>query len=94
MVKGQAHAPYVTWSSSSPIQLDHEALLAKLNTRPAGLFRFKGFVAGPSGRGWEVHCVGPAVSVKPISQAQGTKVVGIGLEGQINPEQIENWWLD
>ncbi|MEH6392101.1 MAG: GTP-binding protein [Sulfitobacter sp.] len=94
MVKGQAHAPYVTWSSSSPIQLDHEALLAKLNTRPAGLFRFKGFVAGPSGRGWEVHCVGPAVSVKPISQAQGTKVVGIGLEGQITPEQIENWWLD
>ena len=92
-VNGRPHAPYVTWSSSNQILLDYDALLAKLKNRPEGLFRFKGFVADASDRGWEVHCVGPAVSVKPIGQVQVTKVVGIGLEGQVTPAQIGSWWL-
>lgn len=86
------HGSYVGWSAQSDLALDHAALMAKLSTRPAGLFRFKGFVGHTTSSGWEVHCVGPSVDVKPLKSHQKTQVVGIGLRDRIEVAHIERWW--
>ncbi len=86
------HATYVGWSGQSDIALGYDALMTKLAARPSGLFRFKGFVGCDADSSWEVHCVGPSVNVKPLKTGQKTRLVGIGLQGQITERQIESWW--
>lgn len=86
------HAAYIGWSGQGEQAFDYPALMAKLDARPAALFRFKGFVRQDASSSWEVHCVGPSVNVKPLKTPQETRVVGIGLRDSISVAQIENWW--
>ena len=86
------HAAYVGWSDSSEVALEYPALMEKLQNRPEGLFRFKGFVAHDRTSSWEVHCVGASVNVKPVKVAQATQVVGIGLKEQTSAAEISTWW--
>jgi G3E family GTPase len=91
-VIGAAHKAYVAWHHSGGAGQSHANLMAKLEARPEGLFRFKGFVAQDDNSAWEVHCVGPSVSVKALKTAYQTQVVGIGLAERITVEQIAAWW--
>ena len=86
------HRPYVAWHDSSAVVMSHAALSAKLQARPEALFRFKGFVGHDAHSGWEVHCVGLSVSVKPLKGSHETQVVGIGLAGRITEAEIAAWW--
>ncbi|MBW4962203.1 GTP-binding protein [Sulfitobacter sp. CW3] len=86
------HAAYVGWSDSSEVALEYPALMEKLQNRPEGLFRFKGFVVHDRTSSWEVHCVGASVNVKPVKAAQATQVVGIGLKTQTSAAEISTWW--
>lgn len=86
------HAPYLGWSASEDRRFAYEDLKARLETRPLGLFRFKGFVAHDDATAWEVQCVGPAVNIKPLKSPQETRVVGIGLKPEITTAEIDAWW--
>jgi G3E family GTPase len=86
------HAAYVGWSDVSDLRLEYPGLMTKLDARPKGLFRFKGFVSHDASSAWEVHCVGPSVNVKSIKAAQATQVVGIGLKAEIDADEISAWW--
>ena len=85
---------YLGWSSARELAFSHAALKHRLEQRPSGLFRFKGFVAHDQTSSWEVQCVGPSVGIKPLKVAQQTRVVGIGLQSQITADQIDAWWQD
>jgi len=89
---GAPHRDYLGWSACSNLALSHAMLMAKLAQRPAALFRFKGFVGHDAQSAWEVHCVGPSVSVKPLKAARETQVVGIGLAERLSREEITAWW--
>ena len=65
---------------------------AKLEDRPKALFRFKGFVGHDGCSAWEVHCVGPSVSVKPLKGPRETQVVGIGLAERLTQGELTAWW--
>ena len=86
------HRAYVAWDSESDLPLELAELKAKLATRPAGLFRFKGFVGHTAASAWEVQCVGPTVSVKALKAPHKTQVVGIGLAERISVAEIAAWW--
>ncbi|WP_295512573.1 CobW family GTP-binding protein [uncultured Sulfitobacter sp.] len=86
------HAAYVGWSDHSDLALDHATLRAKLESRPKGVFRFKGFVGHDGVSSWEVHCVGPSVNIKPVKTAQATRVVAIGLKADTSAAEISAWW--
>jgi hypothetical protein len=87
----ETHPEYVAWSGTSA-PMDRVTLQTKLDTRPKGLMRFKGFVQGPDGTGFEVHCVGPSSSIKAAKNIQKTEVVGIGPKGRIDVQTIKAWW--
>ena len=86
------HPAYVGWQSERPVMMSREALMARLDARPDGLFRFKGFVAQEDGPGWEVHVVGPTVDIRQLGTARKTQVVGIGLGARITAQEIADWW--
>lgn len=87
------HGTYIGWHHSSDRRMPFEDLKQKLAVRPENLFRFKGFVAHDAATAWEVQCVGPTVSLKPLKAPHQTQVVGIGLAKRITEAQIEAWWL-
>ena len=89
-----AHRPYVGWHHSDASQFEYAALLSHLAARPEAIFRLKGFVGHDAHSSWEVHCVGPTISVKALPEARQTEVVGIGLAERISPDEISEWWLD
>ncbi len=86
------HRAYVAWQHTGAERMDHATLFAKLAARPEALFRVKGFVAQDDTSAWEVHCVGPTISVKPLKSPQETRLVGIGLSERISIEEIAAWW--
>ncbi len=86
------HRPYVAWHYEGSDFMDHAGLMARLAARPKALFRFKGFVGHTAETAWEVHCVGPTVSVKPLPEARQTALVGIGLAERITQDEIARWW--
>ena len=86
------HRAYLGWDHSSNIELSYSELTGKLRDRPEALFRFKGFVGHNDESAWEVQCVGPSISVKPLKEPKETQLVGIGLAERINQEQIDRWW--
>jgi Ni2+-binding GTPase involved in maturation of urease and hydrogenase len=86
------HATYLGWSDASEVTMEYPALMDKLEKRPKGLFRFKGFVGHDGCSSWEVHCVGPSVNIKRLDAEQATQVVGIGLEAEITAAEISEWW--
>jgi G3E family GTPase len=91
-VSPKRHASYLGWSHVSDRGFSYEDMLTKLKARPTGLFRFKGFVGHDNISGWEVHCVGPSVNVKPLKAPQKTRLVGIGLRSKITSDEIDAWW--
>ena len=91
-IKATIHTPYLGWSAQSDLALGYDVLKTRLDERPEGLFRFKGFVGHDENSSWEVQCVGPSVNIKPLKQSRQTKVVGIGLRSQITADQIDDWW--
>ncbi|MGB3243284.1 MAG: GTP-binding protein [Sulfitobacter sp.] len=86
------HRAYIGWDHSSDLTLNHAELAEKLAVRPKALFRFKGFVGHDAGSAWEVHCVGPTVSIKALKEPRLTQVVGIGLADQLTKAEITKWW--
>ncbi|KPP87411.1 MAG: putative GTPases (G3E family) [Rhodobacteraceae bacterium HLUCCO07] len=91
---GADHGAYVTWGHDSDEVMDHEALRARLEAAPAGLYRVKGFMRGPEG-GFEFHKVGPSVEITRLEQPPAvSRVVGIGPAAQISAEEIAAWWSD
>lgn len=86
------HGAYVGWDHGSDMRLSYVALMQKLEARPEALFRFKGFVGHDDQSSWEVQCVGPSISLKPLKAAQQTQVVGIGLANRISLAKIDAWW--
>ena len=85
------HPDYIAWSGQGG-EMSRDALTAKLDDRPKGLMRFKGFVAGPDGNGFEVHCVGPTHSIKRMPGVTKTQVVGIGPKARLDIKTLDEWW--
>ena len=92
VVSSASHQPYVAWAEQSDHRMSLAALNTKLAQRPEALFRFKGFVGHDDTSAWEVHCVGPTISVKALKQAHQTQVVGIGLAKRLSEAEIAAWW--
>lgn len=89
---GQVHPDYVAWQFQGDDVLDRAALIARLDKRPKGLMRIKGFVMAPEGRGFEVHCVGRQQSLKPAQSITATQLVAIGPKGRVSRDEIDAWW--
>jgi G3E family GTPase len=90
-ILAETHPAYIAWSGTAE-PMERAALQTKLDSRPKGLMRFKGFVQGPDGKGFEVHCVGPTSSIKPTKDIYKTEVVGIGPKGRIDKPTLDAWW--
>ena len=86
----KAHTAYTRWHHESDRVLSRAALGDKLNGRPAGLYRLKGFIQTDAG-GYEVHIVGQHVEAKR-APCEGTSLVGLGLSSRISAQEIEAWW--
>ncbi|WP_353618767.1 CobW family GTP-binding protein [Tropicibacter sp. R16_0] len=91
--KGRPTAPhplYVQWNTETPGEFDRAELMERLAARPEGLYRVKGFVAGPDGM-HEVHVVGKHVDIR-ASTATTPALVALGLSDRLTVQQIDNWW--
>ncbi|GAB2890913.1 CobW family GTP-binding protein [Streptomyces mayteni] len=84
------HTAYDSVAFSDETPLDPAALMRFLDTRPAGLYRIKGFVtlaAGPRPERYELHAVGRFLRFYPAADADGaTRLVLIG--AGIDPEAL------
>mmetsp|Transcript_22620 Transcript_22620/g.37004 ORF Transcript_22620/g.37004 Transcript_22620/m.37004 type:complete len:254 (-) Transcript_22620:778-1539(-) len=87
---GGRHQSYLHWTTAAARPMARAALIAALKARPAGLFRVKGFVAGPGGDTWAVQCVGQQVDVRAGQGPLG--LVGIGLRGRVQRAEVDAWW--
>lgn len=90
---GRATAPhpaYVAWQHESDTPISRAAMGEKLQARPEGLYRLKGFVLTDDG-GYEVHIVGQYVSARR-AQTDRTLLVGLGPSDRITAEEITAWW--
>ncbi len=85
-----AHPAYTSWQHDSDQVLDRRALGDKLDSRPEGLYRLKGFVRTNDG-GYEIHVVGRNVDARR-TQTDRTTLVGLGPADRITRDAIENWW--
>ena len=85
-----AHPAYAAWQHDSDRVLDRRALGEKLENRPAGLYRLKGFVLTGDGA-YEIHCVGRFLEARR-TRADRTTLVGLGPADRISPDEIEAWW--
>ena len=91
--RGQQAAPhphYATWSHTGTDTIDRRVLGTVLETRPAGLYRMKGFVLTNDGP-YELHIVGRYVEARR-AQAEKTQLVALGPADRITPEEIQAWW--
>ena len=88
------HAAYMAWQVEDDTCMGLAALRSKLVQRPRDVLRLKGFVGRDPETAWEVHCVGPSVSVKRARDARGTRLVGIGLVNRLTQEALDYWWND
>lgn len=85
-----AHPAYASWQHDSDQPVSRAALADKLDNRPAGLYRLKGFILTDDG-GYEVHIVGQYVSARR-AQTDRTRLVALGLAERITRDQIAHWW--
>jgi len=67
-----------------------QQLVAKMQVRPHGLYRIKGFVPTPAGM-LELHVVGSFIETR-ASQATVPGLVALGLQHRVTADQIEQWW--
>lgn len=91
--KGRPTAPhplYVQWNTQTPGDMSREQVKARLQNRPEGLYRVKGFVDGPEGM-LEVHVVGKHVDIRS-SNATTPALVALGLSDRLTVDQIDSWW--
>jgi G3E family GTPase len=92
--QGRATAPhpgYATWSHESDRILSREALGERLQARPPGLYRLKGFIRTDDGR-YEVHVVGRHVEARRTQADGPTRLVGLGPADRLSADEIEAWW--
>ncbi|MFE3518739.1 CobW family GTP-binding protein [Streptomyces sp. NPDC059166] len=80
-----AHAAYETLSFTAGVPLDPRRFMAFLDSRPAGLYRIKGFAdfgAGDPGNRYTLHAVGRFLRFEPLPWGRGetrlTQLVLIG----------------
>ncbi len=95
--KGSAHPAYLGWSHDSNTAMTREALATKLAAAPAALYRIKGLVAAPDGkgRGWEVQVVGRSIEIKPAqAPVTRTQLVAIGPQSGLTRADVDAWWED
>lgn len=93
--KAGRHGTYASWSQPAPEPMAQADLIARLNARPAGLFRVKGHVpATDDGPHWEVQVVGRQVEVRPAPDDRPIGLVGIGLAAQLDAADLAKWWPD
>ena len=85
------HPAYVHWSHESERVFNADGLRRMLESRPADLFRVKGRVAGSDG-GWIVQVVGGQIDLSPCPKPDASRLVGIGLAGRLELEQVDAWW--
>ena len=85
-----AHPAYAAWQHDSDIVLDRRALGDKLESRPEGLYRLKGFVLTTDGA-YEIHAVGRAMQARR-TKADRTTLVALGPADRVTPAEIEAWW--
>ena len=90
--KPAPHPAYTTWQHDSAMVLDRRALGDKLENRPEGLYRLKGFVRTTDG-GYQIHAVGRNTDASRV-ETDRTTLVGLGPADRITPEDIEAWWHD
>lgn len=91
--KGRPTAPhplYVQWNTDAPSEMSREQVKARLQDRPEGLYRVKGFVDGPDGM-LEVHVVGKHMDIRS-STATTPALVALGLSDRLTADQIDSWW--
>lgn len=88
---GAGHGAYVTWGQDGDDVMERDALRARLEAAPEGLYRVKGVMRGPEG-GFEFHKVGPSVEIARAEQPAVSRVVGIGPAARITAEEIAAWW--
>lgn len=85
-----AHPSYAAWQHDSDIVLDRRALGDKLEARPEGLYRLKGFVLTTDGA-YEIHAVGRFMQARR-TKADRTTLVGLGPAARVTQAEIEAWW--
>lgn len=85
------HPHYTTWTHVSDQPHDRAALGDKLNARPDGLYRLKGFVLTDDGP-YEIHVVGQYVEARRSPDATRTMLVGLGPADRLTRDEIERWW--
>jgi len=91
--KGRPTAPhplYVQWNTDTPGEMSKEQVKVRLQARPEGLYRVKGFIDGPDGM-LEVHVVGKHVEIRR-SAAATPALVALGLSDRLSVAQIDSWW--
>ena len=80
---------YETWAWDTDRPVDRDALMAFLETLPAGVLRLKGWVSLTNGYTVDVNVVGRSHDVRvadPASPpAMATALVAIGLRGTPDP---------
>ncbi len=85
-----AHPAYTSWQHDSDTVVDRAALGDLLASRPAALYRLKGFVRTNDG-GYELHVVGRHVKARRAA-TERTTLVALGPATRISREEIETWW--
>ena len=89
----KGHGAYRAWQHETDRPLPFADLEARLNCRPDGLYRLKGFVETDAGA-FEVHAVGGHVDIRRLSASRGTSLVGIGRADTLDAVEMDRWWGD
>lgn len=84
------HPAYVSWQHDSDRVMGRAAMGEKLASRPAGLYRLKGFVRTDDG-GYELHIVGRHVQARRCD-AERTTLVALGPADRFSRHEIDAWW--
>lgn len=90
---GGGHPAYLGWSHEGPEAMTREALAARLAQAPQAIYRIKGLVRDPQGRGWEVQVVGRSIEIKPaLADVVQTRLVAIAPQSGLTRDDITRWW--
>ena len=100
------HSAYIRWLHESDAPIARAAMGDKLERRPEGLYRLKGFVLTDDGP-YELQVTGRHVEARRArahgpgsgteagigtTAPRGTALVGLGLAGRITRDEIDAWW--
>ncbi|MCB1341011.1 MAG: GTP-binding protein [Pseudooceanicola sp.] len=84
------HPSYVAWSHSSDRPIGRAVMGARLESRPAGVYRMKGTVLTDDGA-YALDVVGAHVEARR-SRADRTELVALGPRDRVSVAEIEDWW--